>query len=487
MKFEALRVQAKAIVPVPDHYELRIEDCFKDGIAFFVWADPADQESFILVRTDMRTGALLELSTGNLYGMQEQALSEAERRSAAEGFIQQYYPDLLGEFTWFNAKTVNKNILFEYAQEAGGLPLPRTGFNITVDEAGRVVSFRYQGKVERSPAWPEHTVPVAQARLAMLKNLTCRLVYANLNPQLHELKEGAEKLRLVYEINHAKVIDAVTGEDLYPCDEAAYMEKYIPLPLQEKELLHPPKPEPDIEALVGIDTKTYERIGEEVTEDTLYIRWARRDRLQSDEADKTIEGLFRRRAEGTIMAEVEKPTGRLKSLTGFVRSKALKGELNLDRQACLTRALAFLGQAIPDLERYLQLVERTASEGELEHFIFTVSANGIPVYAGYVMVNVNRTSGQIELYRGPDFDLRRLDGISPEASISVEEALERYQAELEVRPAWERLPGPNAQEPQYKLVYQAVFPEGEICFVDARNGQLMRRSDDVGAGAEIMG
>ncbi|MDA8235747.1 MAG: hypothetical protein M0Z31_13295, partial [Clostridia bacterium] len=190
---------------------------------------------------------------------------------------------------------------------------------------------------------------------------------------------------------------------------------------------------------------------------------------------KTLEGLFRKKLEAAVKAELDKATGLVK---WFIWVDERKGELSLGHPDCRERALAFLARMLPKMGQQVELLEYNYTEentdksnpGEL--FRFEIRVNGLWADVGFVTIRVNRTTGWIDVYQGLDFDLTPVvEKLPMRAGISAEEALVRYSAELDVKLEWHRDSDLNQG---YTLVYKPYFPRGEVRFVDALDGRMIR-------------
>ena len=89
------------------------------------------------------------------------------------------------------------------------------------------------------------------------------------------------------------------------------------------------------------------------------------------------------------------------------------------------------------------------------------------------MVSVSRSTGLIDHYHGPDFDLEQLHRIPSEPVIPKTKARELFLSQLDFELAWK--PDYTSEIESYILVYQACHRNTEktIRYIDAITGELI--------------
>jgi len=90
-----------------------------------------------------------------------------------------------------------------------------------------------------------------------------------------------------------------------------------------------------------------------------------------------------------------------------------------------------------------------------------------------VNVVVNRTTGQIDYYNGPNFDLDELSQIPIKPTISTEEAYRRYLENVDFQLVWDK--NYDEEIESYQLVYRACdrHTRSPIRYIDATTGDII--------------
>ncbi|WP_053432743.1 YcdB/YcdC domain-containing protein [Aneurinibacillus migulanus] len=215
--YETLRTKATTVVMIPDHYRLEMEDNTPKGdekYRSFIWEDPEKNDCKIEVVLDLETGDLIRLdidmedkNTGN------QDNSEEDAKAIADAFLMKHNPDHTA-FTWVNIEERQNFRFITYREEVGGLPLPDTGCEITLDNSLNIIRYRSEQKTAPRPKWPDSIVDAKNVRQQVLSDLQMKLTMVTLYPSMYEMEGTKPEYRLVYEAIPAhRLIDAITGVD----------------------------------------------------------------------------------------------------------------------------------------------------------------------------------------------------------------------------------------------------------------------------------
>ena len=101
------------------------------------------------------------------------------------------------------------------------------------------------------------------------------------------------------------------------------------------------------------------------------------------------------------------------------------------------------------------------------------NGHGIPVHLEIVTVGVNCTTGQINHYSGPSFDIEELRQIATEPMISIKEANTIFINHLDFELAWNR--NFDSETDSYLLAYHACdrISRTPIRYIDAITGNVI--------------
>jgi hypothetical protein len=128
--YEKLQTKAKAIVVIPEHYRLEMEDNTPKGDEkerSFIWEDPENDDCKIEVTLDLETGHLMRLDIDmEAKDMVGHDSSAEEARLIADAFLLKHLPNHAA-FTWVNIEEIRNVRFITYREEVGGLPLPDAG------------------------------------------------------------------------------------------------------------------------------------------------------------------------------------------------------------------------------------------------------------------------------------------------------------------------------------------------------------------------
>jgi len=454
------------MVDIPLHLKPVIEEYLDGEEAMFVWAND-DKDEGISIKLD-DAGNLIRLSidcdTENSAG---DSLSKLEKREKAERFLVSHYPDALKEFTFTKAESFSRTVRFCYEQLVMDLPLEYTGCYIDIDPTGKSSEFKYYGK-KQVPSIPTALISKEKLGSHVSDRLDFQLTIANVLSAIHDVEEDG--LRLVYEpkpffMNYKAAILEPTLSIIHDEDEP---ETYISLSpassnVERKELTN--------EEIIGI-TERMEVIREVDMHTETGIVWRNRD-WEMKEQDLSINGFFIKHTEDTVKAFISKETGKVKSFMWF---NERQGELRLSREECCQKCIEFLQQVAPNYYDYMQLIVREDEELPSTRETFTISMHngqGVHIESSRFMVSVSRSTGLIDHYHGPDFDLEQLHRIPSEPAISKTKAIDLFLSHLDFELAWK--PDYDSETESYILVYQACHRNSkkDIRYIDAITGELI--------------
>ncbi|EHL08470.1 hypothetical protein HMPREF0322_00782 [Desulfitobacterium hafniense DP7] len=479
-KKELLRI-ANSVVKIPDDYELTIEDYLEsenaEGEAIFLWTGQKRDEA-ISVHLDAQ-GNLTYLSIDR----QEKepaaiAMDEVEKRKCAELFLCTHYPDAWKDLTFSKTKKLSHADRFYYEQIVMGLPLEHAGCYMDIGSLGEVVTFSssYKG-VRRIPEIPSTLISKEKLKEHIGHTLQFRLKIHSLHSEVHDVEQDG--LYLVYEPN--AVFQTYRAADLSTetkmSSDEGEGETYVPLPTFSLKKV---RQDLGIAEVVGI-TENLEMIREVDMGKERGIVWRDRN-WQVMEKDLSMDGFFRRQTEDTVKAFVSKRSGKVRSFIWFMERK---GDRQLTREECYTIAIEFLEWVIPEYFGFLQLtVPKAGDENEeqenwdddidddiKEAFVFTAhNGHGIPVDS-IVTVTVNRTTGLVDYYNGPDFDSEQLQQLPIKPALTEERAKEIFMSHLDFELKWDHNYG---EEESDTLVYRLcdVKSRTPIRYIDAITGEV---------------
>ena len=467
MHKDKLKERALSIVPIPlpNHYKLIIEEYSNDERVIFSWANEQQDES-LTVELDW-TGNLLYLSIDKNNSVSEaDSLSIDEKRRCAEQFLLNHYHSALEDLTFSNAKELSRVDRFYFEQFVMDLPLEHAGCFIDVDAIGNIVGFRYNG-VKISPKIPSSLIS-KEALMEYVRNaLALQLVITKLSRDVYNVKKDG--LQLVYQVNsflHFKA-DALEPTLTIIRDENE-PECYAALPPLPTNMI---ANEFTNEEIIGI-TDELEHIREVDMGPEIGIVWRKRD-WKMREQDLSMNSFFKMRSEDTVKAFISKKTGKIRSF-GWMHERL--GNLQLSQEACYQKAIDFLMKIIPDYFPYLQRIIREdeeEDEREKESFIFHAHNNQSISILDVIIVVVNRTTGQIDYFSGPNFDLLELSQIPIEPAISTEEAYRRFLENVDFQLVWDK--NYDEEIESYQLVYRACdrHNRSPIRYIDATTGEII--------------
>jgi len=472
LRREEFKKRAMEMVDIPTHFQPVIEEYTDGEVAMFVWEnDEKDEE--VSIELD-GTGNLIRLSIdSDAENSAEDSLSKLEKRERAEQFLVSHYPDALKELIFTKAESFSRTVRFYYEQLVMDLPLEYTGCYIDIDPTGKSSGFKYYGK-KQVPSIPTALISKEKLGRHVSDRLDFQLTIANLLSAIHDVAEDG--LRLVYEpkqffMNYKAAILEPTLSIIHDEDDP---ETYISLSPTSSKVL---RKELTNEEIIGI-TERMEVIREVDMQNETGIVWRDRD-WEMKEQDLSINGFFIRHTEDTVKAFISKETGIVKSFMWF---NERQGELRLSREECFQRCIEFLQQVVPDYYDYMQLIVREVEVEEDEENppsnreTFTISMHngqGVHIESSRFMVSVSRSTGLIDHYHGPDFDLEQLHRIPSEPVIPKIKARELFLSQLDFELAWK--PDYDSESESYILVYQACHRNSkkEIRYIDAITGELI--------------
>ncbi|WP_373464688.1 YcdB/YcdC domain-containing protein [Bacillus sp. V2I10] len=158
---------------------------------------------------------------------------------------------------------------------------------------------------------------------------------------------------------------------------------------------------------------------------------------------------FNKRNENTIKVKRDKETGKL---IGFISFIETVGNQWLSIKECEMAAVQFLNAIYPDAHLYFQmdLMQIESDEGRAL-FQFDLIHHGISVRYGAARINVNRTTGKITHYLGPEVLPRLLLSIDPHPEISKDKAIEIFGSVFQIEKQWAKAYKDNSER-YYQLV-----------------------------------
>lgn len=468
---EEIMEKALTIVHVPKEYQLYIEEYGEEGGAMLAWKNEEKDEG-ISISMDL-AGNLTDLSIDMTdQNSNRPSLTIEEKRKQAEKFLILHYPDVFQHFTFYRTDQMSQTTRFNYEQIVMDLPLEELSCIIDIDRVGNIVRFCYDG-VKVIPKIPEILISKEKLIREVEINLNLDLRIINLNSEFHDVEEAG--LRLVYEPEQSfmKYKADLLKPTLTIEREDDEVETLISLPTSS--ITHNKFTN---EEIIGI-TEQMEIIREVDMGSELGIVWRDRN-WKSDETDLSIEGLFQRHTEDTVKAFIAKKSGKIKSFLWF---NERKGDLELSRESCYLKGLEFLQTLIPDYYQHLQLSVREDDEEEDDDFqkeLFSFEMNngyGIPVELGMVTIAVNRTTGKVDHFSGPSFDIGLISEVPSEPMISKNEASKIFNEHLDFKLAWNK--DYDSETETYILAYEACNRKTKtaIQYIDAMTGQVISDKD----------
>lgn len=466
MSIDELRVIALQIGHVDDEYEAEIEDYNQDaGVAVFAWKKKKNEELGIWIEL-ANDGSLLNLSRDVMpteKGMSN--FSEEQLKKRALEFVNHHYPYAENQFTLEKWNQLEEGTYrLSYVSMELELPLPFSGFFLTIPKSGEITEFRYYGEAINIK-YPEMLVEKEVIKEKFLTELNMDLQITEISSELYV--DSDSQLHLVYEPSLPFYSYPADGRrDEYSDDEeddsGESLEWISRLKDNQKQL----------NDLIGFDEQSFEKIREVDLGNVTGSVWraeAGNDELQDD---LTIDGFFHRRNDYTLKLMHDNESGNLHGMYSFLNRK---GNLLLDYLECKELAFQMLFHLYPLANQIFRLV--VAKEGDEEgsnhfHYEFRVFHKEIPIRVGGAMISVNRTTGTIDHYMSPGLDPELLVSVNTQPAITEVEAKEIYQRAFTIKLEWTQEYLEN-HESYYTLTYVPSFPllEGEIAFIEAQTGK----------------
>ncbi|WP_373893172.1 YcdB/YcdC domain-containing protein [Virgibacillus sp. CBA3643] len=474
---EELKKRARSIVQIPSHYQPIIEDYIEgengEGVAMFAWTNEARDEG-ITINLDL-SGNLTHLSIDHSDENAEViTLHMEEKRERAEQFLLRHYPNALKYLTYDKAKTLTHADRFYYEQIVMDLPLENAGCHIDIDNKGDIVEFTYKG-VKQIPDTPTRLISKEKLIEDVRNRLNLQLEITNLNTAIHDVVEDG--LRLVYEPEQflMKYKADVMQPMLTIMHDEEDSQTFVSLTPPSSRTVHK---DLSIEDIIGV-TEKLEIIREVDMEEETGIVWRDRDWEMKDN-DLSIDDFFKKHSEDTVKAFISKKTGKVRSFMWFHERS---GDLRLSREACYQKAISFLQMLGANYYQHLQMIvqENEKEEDDTsmnESFTFQMhNGHGIPIPLEFIMVVVNRQTGQIDHHSGPGFDMEQLSQIPVEPTISEKEASDIFINHLDFELVWDK--NYDSTTESYNLVYQACdrHTRTPIRYIDAITGVVISNKD----------
>lgn len=531
--FEKLRTKAKAIVVIPEHYRLEMEDNTPKDDEIersFIWEDPGNDDWKIEVTLDLETGHLMRLDIDwETKDAVDHDSSAEKARAIADAFLMKHTPDHAA-FTWVNIEEKRNFRFITYREEVGGLPLPDTGCKITLDKGLNVIRYQLERSGQKAapkPEWPSIIVDAETVRQQVLSDLRMDLTIVTLYPSMYEMEGTEPEYRLVYEpVPAYRLIDAITGVDLFGLEHYVMPPSHPIAPMDTdksndpiqvegargvdemlttgeslmcgKQLkLNDPRADSikDIaawEMQLGIDSRLYVLEKSKDDGERIVMLYKLREEVDEDLEPEalSVDGYMKRKwgdslrnLAASFIIKIEKSTGRL---VGFYRNEREEEAVpSLSRKQCWEKAEQFLRRVFPEYASYLQIeVDREDMDMEpqdREFFQLPVYIGNTPVNLERVMLSVSTSTGKICFYRGVSYEMiRELTECNFYPTLTPEQAFDRYCEHVRFRLRWFK----NSDEelPVYRLIYEPTmtrrddFPLGAgpnrgLRYIDADNGE----------------
>nr|WP_307439735.1 YcdB/YcdC domain-containing protein [Bacillus sp. V2I10] len=423
---------------IPSEYQLEIEDYSEDGSrAIFAWKHPDEEEMGIWIELD-GNGHLIDLTKDkSTEEVHHDIFDQDELKKKALQFAEIHYPGAVNMFMEEHVHKIDENLRISYIQMELDLPLPFTGFYIDINEHGEIMQFHYDGPAEHI-VFPEFLLPEEKVKCEFLKDMKMNLIIVHLNRELYE--NGDNLPHLVYEPELLFYEIPVDGKQkVFIENEEDKEQIYKRLPKLESGV----SPEALTELGAGFAKIREQDFGDAIGE--VY-------RKHGDEpaaADHSIMTFFNKRNENTIKVKRDKETGKL---IGFISFIETVGNQWLSIKECEMAAVQFLNAIYPDAHLYFQmdLMQIESDEGRAL-FQFDLIHHGISVRYGAARINVNRTTGKITHYLGPEVLPRLLLSIDPHPEISKDKAIEIFGSVFQIEKQWAKAYKDNSER-YYQLV-----------------------------------
>ena len=507
MELEKLRARAEAVVPIPEHYHLEVEDSVPKGEEkrrWFIWENSNNEAESIEMMLDLETGSLYSMridyetdsieSAGDLPSL-EDAQAEAERFAAK-------HAEHFDSYICVKTEEASDHIYFTYREQVGGIPLPNTGCELTVNKKLEVIRY-YSDKgravyVDR-PVWPEAVAEASLVLANVMETAQVEQLFAHLSPQLYDRESADEEYRLVYKLlPDFSMIDAVTGENLFGPEHYVLPPAH---PIEARTTISFTLPDfyenlssmiAFYEQLFDIDGNLYKR-EEAIDEQEAKYFFYRLDSSEQNDANisnLTVDSYIQRklgdklrRLDANFIIVIERSTGRLLSMQRKAETlddEAEAAEL-LDREQCWEKAAMFLSRIFPEYATYLRL-EEASSDSEpdtREFFYMQLYVNGVSVDFERAVISVCKRSGKALMYRGVSYTLiERLKTMDTQPIIAAEAALSLFKKHAAAKLRW--FLDDEGELPSYRLIYDVkVGKESQrLHFIDASNGEpIWQRKD----------
>lgn len=467
-----------SLVSIPHEFQPVIEEYFEgengEGGVMFSWKNDEHDEG-ISINLDL-AGNLTSLSIDmNDKNPDKIPLNVSAKRERVEQFLLSHYPEALKDLTFDKSKKLSHADRFYYEQVVMDLPLEHAGCYIDIDPAGNIIGFTYKG-VKQVPEIPTTLISKEKLIEHVHNRLDFQLAITNLYTDLHDV--AVDGTRLVYKPEPFLMTykACVLKPTLTMIHDEDVPEKYISLTPPDDTTTHK---DLSVEEIIGI-TERMEVIREVDMGEETGIVWRDRD-WEMKEKDLSMSGFFENHTADTVKAFILKKTGKVRSFMWFADRS---GDLQLSRKACYQKAIDFLQMIFPDYDQYLQLIVRENEEDDdedtrmKESFTFLMhNRHRIPILLGLVVVTVNCTTGQIDHYSGPRFDMEELNQIPVEPEISKKKAREIFMNHIDFKLEWNK--EYDSETESYILVYQACdrHTKTPIRYIDALTGAVISDKD----------
>ncbi|EJL26780.1 sigma-70 family RNA polymerase sigma factor [Brevibacillus sp. BC25] len=482
----ALKQLAEARFHIPQSHELTIADYQEDkreaGRAVFVWtkqgADPVWGESGKDTGMSLVLGSQEELLEYTI-DVEEAArdlpvISQEELRLRGEEFVLIHYPTALKGFSLTRTKATESGTIFFYEQVVMDLPLPSSGFRVTVHQSGMVSDFHYFG-MQKKPKIPEKLMEKEQILKHIEKTVKVDLQLTYVPKYV--LNRAQDELRLVYELDNCWMS--------YPADEheapkvneetVEWEEEAVWLPVPVLPKSEVVRTLEEIQTLLGINPKQYQLLrSADIDEEISAFVWRRRDWKSTDSDDRSFRTFFQTRSAGTVKVIIHKRTGALVSFSRF--EDCPPGEKRLSREECLDIALQLVARTRPELEPYLWLRQQEEEEeSDREQFEFRIGVQGVWLKRESLRIVVNKTTGLLEGMDGSFIDTTQLETVQTTPLIDERKALQIYREALDLKLEWQTDYSGRGKNHRYRLVYRQVHrdKQREMQWIDARTGELI--------------
>lgn len=514
-----LRIIAKSIVAIPEHYQLVMEDSIPIGAEkerCFIWEDPENEDNKIEVTLDLQTGQLigLDIDEEKEEGVGYVCDEADEAKKVADSFLLKYNPNQ-ALYQWTHIEKGRNNHYITYQEEVGGLPLPDRECEVTVNNKRNISKYRLNENLSGAtnrPSWPSAIIAAETIRSRIIDGMRMQLTIAALHSSMYEIKETNDEYRLVYEpIPEFRVIDAVTGNDLFGFEhyvmppshpiassgtgqpwgqtsQTNESEQSVTIDLDDRKVSA-------LEKQLGIHPEQYVQVKSKDDGERIHIMYKRKEIEEAEEFEQdalSVDAYMKRKwgnqlknLDNTCMIQIEKSTGCLVGFNCFDRID--EGKPILSRQQCWQKAEHFLSQVFPDYHSYLQLEEDKIDPDEesrlCEFFYLPVFFGGIPVNHERIMISVSTITGEICTYMGVSHEMiRKLAQHNFQQVISADEAFERYIDYMKIQLKW--FIHYDEEPPVYKLVYEPSTSKDDLSdgrgdyqqqlrYIDACSGELI--------------